>query len=436
MRRISFFLSWLLLFVAGCDTGEVVTSPTIGNKYDPSKPRVITEIMPLSGEIGEKFVVRGNFGPDLDNMKVLFAGQHEAVLISTDGISIYGIVPKQPNGDNTVEVWVGDEQITTGTRFSYIQNQRVSTVSGKYNTSAYTDGNIFDARFQSLVAVGVVDGDNIIAVETHNQRIRLVSQTESKVTTLMTGFCTGKPAVNQARDKIYFVELYNNAHKVFVMEKETGWVPRKIRENISELNGGELWSCALDKTEKYLYVRNQRGVFVRVYLEEYGSDGQLKVEVLLNILPTGNSNAFNMLVYSPVDDCFFASQMGAHGIYRIWQEATTSEWQIEEYAGFIRAGAVDGDRKTEAQFNYPFGMTVDREGNLYVAESYNYLIRKISRATGMVTTVAGRYRATGGLDGLPLESTFNDPQDIAVDSEDNFFIVEQGAKTIRKLAIE
>jgi hypothetical protein len=389
--------------------------------------------MPSSGEIGDKFVIRGNFGTELSEMRVLFAGQ-EAVLISTDGVSIYGIVPKQPNGDNEVEVWVGEERITMEARFAYVQNQRVSTVSGKYNTSAYTDGNIFDARFQSLVAVGVVDGDNIIAVETHNQRIRLVSQTEGKVTTLMTGFCTGKPAVNKARDKIYFVELYNNAHKVFTMEKESGWVPRKIRENISELNGGELWACALDDTERYLYVRNQRGVFVRMSLDEYGADGQLKVEVLLNVLPLGNSNAFNSLVYNPVDKCFFASQMGAHGIYRIWEDA--SGWHVEEYAGFIRAGAADGDRRTEAQFNYPFGMTVDRAGNLYVAESYNFLIRKIDRATGMVTTVAGRYRVTGGLDGLPLESTFNDPQDIAVDSEDNFFIVEQGAKTIRKLAIE
>ena len=435
MSRISFFLSCLVFLVAGCNDGETVKSPVIGNKFDPSRARVITGFMPVSGEIGSKFVIHGNFGTDLSQMKVLFAGQHEAVLISTDGVSIYGIVPKQPNGDNSVEVWVGEERITTDALFSYVQNQRVSTVSGKYNTSAYTDGNIFDARFQSLVAVQVVDGDNIIAVETHNQRIRLIYQSEGKVTTLMTGFCTGKPAVNKARDKIYFVELYNNSHKVFMMEKESGWVPRKIRENVSELNGGELWSCALDDTEKYLYVRNQRGVFVRVCLEEYGSDGQLKVEVLLSITPLGDNHAFNMLVYSPVDKCFFASQMGANGIYRIWQDASEA-WQIEEYAGFIRAGTADGDRLTEAQFNAPFGMTVDREGNLYVAESYNYLIRKISRESGMVTTVAGRYRETGGIDGLPLESTFNDPQDIAIDSEDNFFIVEQGAKTVRKLAIE
>jgi hypothetical protein len=433
-------LFFICALIPGCTNEDIVKFPVIGNKYDPSKPRAITGFTPITGEIGSKFVVNGNFGSDISEMKVIFAGEHEATLISTDGVSIYCIVPKQPGGDNSVAVVVNGETLATAQKFSYFQNRKVSTITGKYKTSAYTDGNIYDARFQSLVGIQVVDGDNIVAVETHNQRVRLISQTENKVITLVSGLCVGKPAVNRARDKMYFIVLYNNQHSVFLLEKSTGWVPRKIREPIpAPFANGEVWSCALDDSEKYLYARNQNGVFMRVNLEEQDSDGQLKWEVLLDIKPN-TTVSWNWIVWNTVDKCFFASSQGEHGIYKIWCDES-NEWQQEQYAGFSRSGYKDGDRM-EAQFNLPTGIAVDSKGDLYIVESYNWLVRKISRvdpvtgAGGIVSTVAGQFRVDTNMDGLPLESTFNDPQDIAVDSEDNFYICEQISKTIRKLAIE
>ena len=64
-------------------------------------------------------------------MKVYFADK-KAVLTATDGISITGLVPKQPNGLNQISVVIGTDSIVpAGIQFKYKQSQSVKTVAGK-----------------------------------------------------------------------------------------------------------------------------------------------------------------------------------------------------------------------------------------------------------------------------------------------------------------
>ena len=97
----------------------------------------------------------------------------------------------------------------------------------------------------------------------------------------MSGLCTGKPAVTSGRDTLYAVELYKNTGKIYRLTRANNWGAELIRGNITELKDGEQWSCALDKTDNYLYIRNHVGVFVRVNLKEKDDNGNLKVEKLL-----------------------------------------------------------------------------------------------------------------------------------------------------------
>ncbi|UVP34203.1 hypothetical protein NXW58_04145 [Bacteroides faecis] len=84
----------------------------------------------------------------------------------------------------------------------------------------------------------------------------------------------------------------------------------------------------------------------------------------------------------------------------------------------------------------PAGITFDKSGNLYFCDSQGYTLRKISRIDGMLTTVAGQYQKSGGVDGLPLESTFNYPYVVCMDDEENFFIGERWGCVVRKFAVE
>ena len=80
-------------------------------------------------------------------------------------------------------------------------------------------------------------------------------------------------------------------------------------------------------------------------------------------------------------------------------------------------GDADGTG-TAARFNYPNGLAVDAVGNLYVAETYNDTIRKVS-PNGTVTTVAGSAGISGATDLTGSNALFNQPCGVALDPAGN-----------------
>lgn len=103
------------------------------------------------------------------------------------------------------------------------------------------------------------------------------------------------------------------------------------------------------------------------------------------------------------------------------------------YAGSAgNAGSVDGDVSV-AQFNGPYGVAADAVGNVYVSDTGNNTIRKITSA-GTVSTVAGLAGNSGSVDGNGNAARFNSPQGIAVDGAGNLYVGDAGNRTIRKIS--
>jgi len=84
-----------------------------------------------------------------------------------------------------------------------------------------------------------------------------------------------------------------------------------------------------------------------------------------------------------------------------------------------------------ATFSNPRGVAVDVVGNIYVADFANQKIRKITPA-GVVSTIAGT-GARGYADGAGTTATFSDPFGVAVDINGNVYVVDYGNNKIRKL---
>jgi uncharacterized protein (TIGR03437 family) len=111
--------------------------------------------------------------------------------------------------------------------------------------------------------------------------------------------------------------------------------------------------------------------------------------------------------------------------------AWSQQYIINTYAGNRTAGfSGDGGAPTSAQFNLPLGLTLDSSGNMYIVDSVNQRIRKISG--GNISTVAGN--GTGGYSGDGAAATsaeLLDPSSVALDSSGNLYIADTANHVIR-----
>jgi hypothetical protein len=101
-------------------------------------------------------------------------------------------------------------------------------------------------------------------------------------------------------------------------------------------------------------------------------------------------------------------------------------------SGYANPGYLDGPATT-ALFNHPAGLALDAAGNLYVADSGNHVIRKIS-PQGMVSTYAGQANAAGTTDGTVTSAQFETPWGLALDRSGNLYVSDQMASTIRLIS--
>lgn len=112
--------------------------------------------------------------------------------------------------------------------------------------------------------------------------------------------------------------------------------------------------------------------------------------------------------------------------YRI--RKITSSGVVSTFAGST-LGDADGTG-INAKFNFPSGVALDSHGNLYVTDLYNNKIRKIT-PSGVVSTFAGS--TPGYEDGTGTNAKFKEPYGIAIDSQNNLYVTDRGDNKIRKI---
>ena len=109
---------------------------------------------------------------------------------------------------------------------------------------------------------------------------------------------------------------------------------------------------------------------------------------------------------------------------------------LTKVAGTGKAGfSGDGGPATSARLNFPQGVAVDSGGNLYIADTYNDVIRKVTLASGVITTVAGIGESLGsaGDGGLATQALLDEPFGVAVDSGGSLYIADTANSEIRKV---
>ncbi len=129
------------------------------------------------------------------------------------------------------------------------------------------------------------------------------------------------------------------------------------------------------------------------------------------------------------DGDIYISHRSKNRIRKIKADGTITTVAGTGIAGF----SGDGGPAVEAELNFPAGLVLDEQGNLYIADRNNHRIRKVS-PQGVITTIAGNGEADMmGDEGPALEASLNLPSDLAVDDKGNIFISDRSNNRVRKV---
>jgi sugar lactone lactonase YvrE len=342
-----------------------------------------------------------------------------------DGLGIYAIF----NGPNGIvfdsfsgNIYVAD---TYNHRIRKITSSGVVTTLAGSGTAGLTDGTGTNAMFSSPMGISCDSSGNVYVADTNNHIIRKITSTGVVITLYATlNFPIGIAV--DISGTIYVADTYNNRI-------------RKITSSgVESTLAGSGISGTSDGTGINAKFYNPHGIAVDSLGNVYVSDifsSRLRKITPSGVVTTLSSNlffvsspstVFMILSYGITVDTsgnLFISDSNNHRILKL-----TTSGVMNTLAGSGYAGYSDGTG-VNALFNGPLGLSLDAFGNFYVADTFNIRIRKIT-SSGIVTTLAG---STRSLDATGTNARFFNPSGVSVGSSGNIYVADTDNHRIRKI---
>jgi sugar lactone lactonase YvrE len=317
-----------------------------------------------------------------------------------------------PQGITTdgTNLYVGDSDSHT-IRKIVIATREVTTLAGAAETSGSTDGMGAAARFHNPYAI-TTDGTHLYVADQFNWTIR-------KISALPMGGAIQSGDLNLTRDNVLVTTLAGLAGSLGSTDG-TGSGARFDTPYGVTTDGESLYTADnVDNTIRKIAIATGA---VTTLAGAAGSSGSVD--------GTGSAARFNNPTGITTDGTNLYVAERTNQTIRKIVIATGAVTTLAGTAG--SEGSADGNGSA-ARFKNPYGLTTDGE-NLYVADSYNYTIRKIVIATGEVTTLAGTADSEGSADGTGSTARFNAPYGLTTDGE-NLYVADTLNHTIRKIEI-
>jgi uncharacterized protein (TIGR03437 family) len=333
--------------------------------------------------------------------------------------------------------------------------QTITTFAGNGTAGFAGDGGpAMQAEINDVVGLAADASGNIYMADQNNNRVRMVAANGVISTiagTTIGGFAGDGGPATQAQLNLPTGVCVATSGDVYVNDQSNHRV-RKIAavtgiittvagngSTVSSGDGGSALSagmtipirCAVDQSGN-LYIVDQGAFVIRKvstngtistfagnYTQGYSGDGGPATQATMN-----NPTA---VAFDASGNLYVTDQFNQ----RIRQIDTSGK--ITTVAGTGTAGySGDNIPATSAELNYPGEAVIDSAGNLYIVDTVNQRIRKVSGGT--ISTIAGTGTAGfGGDNGPPLQASFSSPFPMTIDAGGNLYIGDNGNNRVRKI---
>lgn len=321
-----------------------------------------------------------------------------------------------------------------------------------------------NAKFSYPSGIAINSKGDIIISDFGNNRIRKITKTSGIIETIAGDVRPEKTTTtnyNNAFPAQTFPFQMDNSglntpfHTLFANPTSKESLNSKKESTKSDIIGD-------NKHAKYAIIDHPVGIAVdkhdNIYIADKGNHRIRKINAKTNIITTiaggaeidgfgmkhfcGDGNlAVNSKLYYPADVAVDATgnvYIADSGNSRV-RKVDSKSGIIETIAGIAGSGFSDNKLAIDAKLHVPVGVDVDINGNVYIADKGNNCIRKITKSTGVISTIAGTRRAgisveKGVVD--PQAIMLNNPGSVTVDSSGNVYIADTNNHRIRKLNVK
>ena len=388
------WLIWIFVSPTVTKVDKVVSAITPITAAAPATPVGTVPVVPLASETNLVAVEPPTPPPMILTVSTI-AGQMES-----DGYADGGgdeaqfRLPNSLAADASGNLYVADTGNNTIRKID--TNGVVSTLAGEPGSHGSKDGTGPTARFWAPFGIAVDAVGTVYVADTGNNTIRKIS-TNGVVTTIagLAGHPGSKDGNGpNARFRNPWGVAVDAAGNVFVADMSNDTI-REILPN------GTVFTFA-----------GQAGTIGS--LDGFGNDAQFN-----NPFAIAVDNADNVYVADSAND--------------VIRKITPSR-AVSTLAGLAGNAGNTNDSGSKARFWNPQGLVVDNAGNVYVADTGNNIVRKIT-PMGAVTTLAGSPGVNGTTDGEGKDARFNGPGGIAANEAGVIFVADTNNHAIRKIAL-